>query len=421
MNTTDSKTNPMFPSDVGVEGQASVEEMAMMERALAATSEGITITDARLPDNPIIYANPGFERLTGYAVRDILGRNCRFLQGPDPDQATVEEIRRAVSEARACTVEILNYRKDGAPFWNRLSITPVQDASGVVTHFVGVQSDITARKQAEASLRRTRADLEAVNRRMKADLDAAAKIQRTHLPNALPEIAGVNLAWVLQPCDELAGDTLNVVPLDETHVGLYMLDVSGHGVPAALLSVTLSHWLSPNHLLARCFEGGSTGPFIAPAEVAEALNRQFPMDLDTAQYFTLLYGVLDTETLTFRYVTAGHPAPIHMRHDAAPVHLETTGFPVGLVLTPQYEEHVIRLAPGDRLYLYSDGVEEAHNREGEEFGTERFASALDQSREMSLEEGLSQAMAAVREWRQAAGLEDDASILAVEIERKGDV
>ena len=103
------------------------EWLALKDRALDVAAEGVTIADARRPDRPLIYANEGFERMTGYAAADVMGRNCRFLQGPDTDKAAMAEIRSALAENRECVVEILNYRKDGTTFWNRLSITPVSD------------------------------------------------------------------------------------------------------------------------------------------------------------------------------------------------------------------------------------------------------------------------------------------------------
>ena len=208
---------------------------ALKDRALDAAAEGITIADARLPDRPLIYVNEGFERLTGYRREEILGRNCRLLQGPNPDQNVVDEIRRALAAERECMVEIRNYRQDGRPFWNRLSITPVRDDSGTVTHFIGVQSDVTERREAEDALRLAKDELEAINHRMMMELQTAAKVQRALLPKKLPDIEGASFSWIVEPCDELAGDTLNVIPLDDRRTGLFMLDVSGHGVPAALL------------------------------------------------------------------------------------------------------------------------------------------------------------------------------------------
>lgn len=130
--------------------------LQLRERALAAISEGIIITDPHQPGNPITYANSGFERLTGYSAGEVLGKNCRFLQGPDTDPAARARIRDAVREGRTAVTELLNYRKDGTPFHNELSIAPVYGARGEVVHFVGVQKDVTERKRAEAELERRR-------------------------------------------------------------------------------------------------------------------------------------------------------------------------------------------------------------------------------------------------------------------------
>lgn len=126
------------------------EVLRLRNRAIDAVEEGILITDARQADHPIIYANPGFERMTGYPARGVIGSNCRFLQGEDTDPQRLAEIRAAIAAGHAITADLLNYRSDGTPFWNRLSIGPIRDASGTLTHFVGVQQDISERKRAEA-------------------------------------------------------------------------------------------------------------------------------------------------------------------------------------------------------------------------------------------------------------------------------
>jgi PAS domain S-box-containing protein len=131
------------------ERRRAEEEWALRDRAIASTSEGICITDPHQPGNPLIYVNAGFERLTGYTRAEVLGRTCSFLQGPQTQQETKEKIRAAIREEQECVVELLNYRKDGTPFWNRLVITPVRNPQGQVTHFIGVQSDITERKEME--------------------------------------------------------------------------------------------------------------------------------------------------------------------------------------------------------------------------------------------------------------------------------
>jgi PAS domain S-box-containing protein len=129
--------------------------LRLQERTLECISNGILIADANQEDMPIIYCNPTFERITGYSAAEVLGRNCRFLQGAETNPATVAQIRSALDDERHCHVVIKNYRKDGAPFWNELTITPLRDEQGRLTHFIGVQQDITERKRAEAALRQS--------------------------------------------------------------------------------------------------------------------------------------------------------------------------------------------------------------------------------------------------------------------------
>lgn len=133
--------NQSEPVDIG--------NKRLYDRALAATSCGIVISDARCFDNPIIYCNPAFLEITGYSQEEVIGRNCRFLQGHDTDPMAVEQIRQSIRAGQEVRVVLKNYRKDGTLFWNDLMISPVRDSSGNVTHFIGVQTDITERKQAE--------------------------------------------------------------------------------------------------------------------------------------------------------------------------------------------------------------------------------------------------------------------------------
>jgi PAS domain S-box-containing protein len=389
----------------------------LKDRALAAAAEGITIADARLPDQPIIYANEGFSRLTGYSSEEVVGRNCRFLQSGETDPETVRQIRAAIRGDRACSVEILNYRKDGTPFWNRLSITPVKNEEGVTTHFIGIQSDITARRNAEAALEQANANLEEMNLKMKDDLEAAAMVQQSMLPRSVPEIQGYTFAWTYQPCDELAGDTLNILGLNEQTVALYALDVSGHGVPSALLSATLSHWLSPkpdqDTILELVPEQSSRVP-VSPERIAQRLNSLFPMNLEHPQYFTLCYGLLDTVNNEFTYVSAGHPPSVHSDSSGRVEVIEAGGPPVGLIAGSQFQQGRIPLKPGDRLVIYTDGVTEAANPEGEEFGFDRLCDAIRQARELSLETSLEKITGALNHWTVGAEPADDISIVALE-------
>lgn len=401
-----------------LDSEQAQAQLELKDRALAASAEGITIADASLPDNPLIYVNAGFERLTGYSAAEVLGRNCRFLQGPGTDPASLNELRTAIREKREVTVQLLNYRKHGAPFWNRLSITPVRDASGTVTHFIGVQSDVTAEKQARDELQNANAQLEAASRAMKQDLQAAAQLQRALLPIDLPESPDMIFAYRFTPCSDVGGDSLNVFSLDGRHIGVYILDVSGHGVAAALLSVTLTHMLSVERDRSFLYQAAADGTrkycLTPPAEVVSRLNAHFVFNPGAARYFTMIYGILDTQTGEFLYVSAGHLGPIHLSRGSHPTIGETGGIPVGLFPAAAYEQHQVTLARGDRLYLCTDGIFEAESDRGEAFGVERLLEILHGGLELTVDDTLSSVMERLEQWSASGGLADDASLLAIE-------
>ena len=147
--------------------QDRLDAFRLRDRALAACSSGIIIADARLEDTPITYCNPAFERITGYRRDEVMGLNCRFLQGPDTDPAVVGQLHDAIAAGKGVHVQLRNYRKNGAPFWNDLTISPVHDSEGRLTHFIGIQNDISDRIEYEREVRRLsgmqRAILDATN------------------------------------------------------------------------------------------------------------------------------------------------------------------------------------------------------------------------------------------------------------------
>jgi two-component system cell cycle sensor histidine kinase/response regulator CckA len=147
-----------------ITGRRDAEEaLKLRDRAIQAVTQGIVICDASLPDNPIIYISPSFEELTGYTSAEVVGKNCRFLQGAETDPESVLRIRNAIAAGLPCKVELLNYRKDGTSFWNELCISPVRDASGRITHLVGSQADVSGRRKLEEQFRQVQ-KMEAIGR-----------------------------------------------------------------------------------------------------------------------------------------------------------------------------------------------------------------------------------------------------------------
>jgi PAS domain S-box-containing protein len=134
-------------------GESIKENFDLLTKALDASITGIIITDHTQPDNPIVYCNKAFELISGYHRNEIIGHNCRFLQADDRSQKEREVLARCVKEGLECNVVIRNYNKNGDLFWNELYMSPVKDAEGNITHFIGIQNDVTLRKKIEHDLR----------------------------------------------------------------------------------------------------------------------------------------------------------------------------------------------------------------------------------------------------------------------------
>ena len=145
---------------IQIKRQQAEKQLQLLERAIAASNNGIIISNAQEPDNPTVYVNSGFEKITGYSKAETIGKNYNFLHGSDTAQPAIKELQLAIAEARECQVVLRNYRKDGTLFWNEFSITPVRDDWGKLTHFIGIQTDITARKQTEIEMATATAALE---------------------------------------------------------------------------------------------------------------------------------------------------------------------------------------------------------------------------------------------------------------------
>ncbi len=264
-------------------------------------------------------------------------------------------------------------------------------------------------------------EIRSAHRRMKDDLDAAASIQRAMLPTTIPDFPDTHFAWRFRPCTELAGDVLNVIAIGDHLAAFYLLDVSGHGVQAALTAVGLSRALMPHpgqsSLLVRENRDGSEREHVAPAEVARRLNLRFTARPMGGLFFTLFYGILDLEARALTYVSAGHPAAVRLTADGTPSNLAATGPPIGAVRDSTWREGEVTLEPGDRLYVYSDGLTEGQNPQGAFFGSDRLVDLLRRSRDVPLGDALDRLVAGVEAFTGDAELKDDASILALEIDR----
>src|SRR5262249_43975110 len=206
--------------------------------------------------------------------------------------------------------EWMHRKLDGEVFPVEVTLNAVQIGSKPA--LIVVWHDLTEIKRAESELRSRTEELAAINAHLKRDLQAAARVQQALLPAALPDTTPVRLAWTYRPCEELAGDLLNIFLLDDRRVGPYLLAVSGPGGAASLLSVTASHFLTPHgdaSLLRLPRVSGTPAGLARPGEVVRRLNAQFCSER-SEQFMTLFYGILDFTALSLCYANAGHPGPV---------------------------------------------------------------------------------------------------------------
>ncbi|MDP8605239.1 SpoIIE family protein phosphatase [Serratia marcescens] len=221
--------------------------------------------------------------------------------------------------------------------------------------------------------------LSSAYRQIEQDLQAAARLQRSVLPAAALTFSGYQADWMFLPSAYVSGDLLNYFALDARHLAFYCIDVAGHGVSAAMLSLAVAREFLTGRADGRLLidEGG----VIAPHQVVAALNRRFCFDNeDITSYFTLIYGFIDTRTGRGALCQAGHPTPFIICRDGELRTVGLGGVPVGLFPQSEYQSCEFSLAPGERLYLYSDGISECENRAGELYGETRLQQLLTEHR-----------------------------------------
>ena len=256
--------------------------------------------------------------------------------------------------------------------------------------------------------------LEQAYETLHSELVAASRLQLSLLPTITDVHPKFSLDWLVLPSSYLAGDNLNYFMMQERYLIFYHLDVAGHGVPSALLSVTLNQLLSPQpgSPMVRFDPNLELKRIVPPVEVVSELNRRFQPQGDG--YFTMIYAVLDTETHEIRFCQAGHPSPIKFHVDGSTSIIGDGGFPVGLWPGMTYDEETTTLMPGERLLLYSDGIIACVNKKDVAYSLERLQEII----KAHTGQPIKMALRAVEEdlelWREGLDYPDDISLLLVE-------
>lgn len=250
--------------------------------------------------------------------------------------------------------------------------------------------------------------------RIQADLAAAARIQRQLLPTSDRAARPLRAAWLFLAAAEVSGDSFNFFEVDEDRLGFYLLDVSGHGIPSALLSTSLSRTLVPGAgCEERCSVSQST--YLDPAAFLAHLNQHLvDTDEERENFATIAYGTINKSTGQGLMALAGHPRPLLLRYDGSLESLQLSGLPVGMFPHIRFQSQPFSMAPGDRLILYSDGILDCEDPNGQHFGEDRLRLALTAEGYSSAADLIERLKGILHQWRGQADPADDISILVLE-------
>lgn len=364
-------------------------------------------------DGNFTFVNQLFCNLLEKPIEEVIGKNDHDFFPEELASKYRQDDLRVIEENR--TFEDIEENKISHRESKFVHVvkTPIHDADGKIIGIQGIFWDITSRIKAEQELKNA-------NEKMKQDLVAAAKVQRGFIPEKAPKIPGFRFAWVFEPSEYVGGDLLNVLRLDDRHWAFYVLDVSGHGIPAALLSVSITRMIdqvsiASDTLLDDAQSAGRERGFFNPEKMVNLLRRRFPGD--STKFCTLLYAILDTESHTVSWVRAGHVPPLVVRRSDEQTtyfhHPEGVG--ISRISTNEFELPIgtVKLEPGDRFVVFSDGIVEAMRGE-QEFGYERLAGAMSKTIAEPLEDALRMIYRGAALWSGGAGFDDDVTLLALE-------
>ncbi|MDO9109811.1 MAG: SpoIIE family protein phosphatase [Desulfatirhabdiaceae bacterium] len=250
--------------------------------------------------------------------------------------------------------------------------------------------------------------LEIQQQQINHELETAGEIQKSLLPGSKLEIDNIIIAWKFEPCGHIGGDIFQIHEISKDQIGIYMLDVCGHGVSAALVAVTISQFLMSLHNRMRL-----TGRLFSPEAVMNRLDKEFPMERFDC-FFSIAYAILNIETGCFVYCNAGHMPPLILRSSGQLERLENHGTAIGSGFGAAFSQEEKQLNAGDRLILYTDGLIENFGMDGEREGKERFHAFIENSHHLPTQDLVDRAFETAARQRGGSVPSDDMSLIVVE-------
>ncbi|QLA17298.1 SpoIIE family protein phosphatase [Desulfolutivibrio sulfoxidireducens] len=367
---------------------------------LEHSCDGIAVA---APDGAFVFCGPGMERIFGY---------------PAGSFESLADLAKAVFPEATLVEDVNDNRPEGNPSGHVWSgIYPFVDKNRqsrfCQIHFSYLpDGDLVMNIQDVTFLERQKRELLKKQSRHQKDLEAAAEIQRSLLPRRFSMNPAFRFAWEFRPCETVGGDIFNVFPLGPDHVGLYMLDVSGHGVASSLVALSVYNFMHyQRSTLIDRFTGGIQ--VACPKDVLTRLDWEFPF-FKFSKFFTIVYMVLELRTGLLTYANAGHPAPVATAPDGGLESLDERGTIIGLEGFAPFEEYSRGLSPGEKVLLYSDGLVDFQNAAGEYFGEKRLLDVLSATASRPVTEVVETAGKAIGRFSGQAKPRDDISLLGLE-------
>jgi PAS domain S-box-containing protein len=349
-----------------------------------------------------IAANPALVKMYGYSTFEELAASINNIATQlyvDPDRRA-KFIQLMQEHGQVLHFESEIRRRDGTIIWISENVRSIRDDQGTFLYYEGTVDDITEIKLAREKLQRTFETLEQTQRRLEDELAEAANYVRSLLPE--PLAGAVEAQWCYLPCSHLGGDGFGYHWIDSDTLAIYLLDVSGHGVGSALLSISVLNVLRTQLL-------GATD-FRDPGAVLEGLNRAFPINRNNDKYFTVWYGVYHVPSRILRYASAAQHAALLVGDNVGGCTLQTSGAVVGLSPNTTYSSARLEIPPEADLYLFSDGVFEIARPDGTWQAWDEFVKFLETQRP-----SIESIVKRMREIHGVPEFEDDFSLLKLRL------
>jgi len=375
-------------------------DQAVLLRAIEQSPASIVITDTT---GIIQYVNPKFEAITGYTFDEAVGKNPRILKSGFQSLEFYQHMWHTILRGEVWDGIFHNKRKDGSFFWEHCVIAPVVDEKGNVTHFVAITEDITEKKEQEEALRKSEEELRKRNEIISKDLEYAKRVQHSIINTTLPQYPGIKIYTQYIPYDYVGGDFFTLKTIDE-NLCIFMADITGHGVPAALFSTVLKY----------AVENLWNSRILSPDQFMFKLNQEL-IDILSGYFFTAFYGVITTNLkgeLYLTYTRCGHPYPLLLSNNTISM-LYSSGTLLGVYRDIRITSNQIRLSKNDRLFMFTDGLVEIDINGEKDLRFDILYESILKTKDMPLEESVQILLKDATS--QNRTIDDDIAIIALEV------